>query len=566
MTNVLPDEQTCVRAIASRDPRFDGRFFVAIRSTGIYCRPSCPSRPALRSNMVFYPSAAAAQRDHFRACKRCRPDATPGSPEWDVRGDLVARAMRLIRDGVIDREGVSGLATRLGYTERHIHRALTAELGAGPLALARAQRAQTARILLEKSALPTSEVAFAAGFASVRQFNDTIREVFVSTPTDLRKAAAPRRNPSGTRHLRDTSAASPTSAISVSPTVTLPSLQLRLAHREPMDVLAVLAFLGARAINGVERFADGVYSRTMRLPHGYGLVSLAATDPAPWRYRNDRERVSGGAGDSNSTAAAVHRIVRSGRHLSGSTGYVHATLSLQDQRDVITAVARLRRLLDLDSDPIAVDQHLSRDPQLRPLVQRRPGLRSPGSVDAMEMVVRAIVGQQISVVGARTVLGRIAASAGTAVDFDGASWQLFPSAAQLAALDPTTLPMPRRRGEAIVRIAQAIEEGSLVLDAGSDRDATRSALLALPGIGTWTADYLLMRALGAPDILLSTDLGLHKSAQHLGINLPTGESKSTWSPWNSYVTHHLWAASPQSSSRRTTGPGLHSTTDFTSKE
>ena len=242
-------------AVAGEDPRFDGWVFVGVKTTGIYCRPSCPARTPKRENVRFFATAAAAQGAGFRACKRCRPDATPGSPDWDLRADLVGRAMRLIADGVVDREGVVGLAGRLGYTERHVHRQLVATVGAGPLALARAQRAQTARILLETTAVPITGVAFAAGFQSVRQFNATVREVFAMTPRELRTRA--RR---GDRSLQSG------------------ALSLRLPYRSPLDAVGLVAFLGLRAVPGVEQVHDGAYRRSLRLPQGSGVVELRPAD------------------------------------------------------------------------------------------------------------------------------------------------------------------------------------------------------------------------------------------------------------------------------------------------
>ncbi|MEP6599291.1 MAG: AlkA N-terminal domain-containing protein [Actinomycetota bacterium] len=471
---MLPDADTCYRAVQGRDSRFDGWFYTAVRTTGIYCRPSCPAITPRRANVTFHPSAAAAQRAGYRACKRCRPDASPGSPDWDVRGDLAGRALRLVADGVIDREGVPGLARRLGYSERQIHRALVAEVGAGPLALARAQRAQTARILLETTDLPVTDVAFAAGFASVRQFNETVREVFAATPSTLRGA---RRT-----------ASSPVPGV----------LVLRLPYREPMDVTATLDFLGARAIPGVESYDGTSLRRVLALPGGAALAEL--------------ER--------------------------GAAGFVHCRLRLGDQRDLTAGVARLRRLLDLDADPTAVDAVLGDDAQLAALVHKRPGLRSPGSVDGFEMAVRAIVGQQISVRGARTILGRLTATWGT-VAFDGEPWRCFPTAEEFAAADPQDLPMPRRRAATLHAVAAAMTSGELVLDPGADRDATRATLLALPGVGPWTADYLRMRALSDPDVALVDDLGVRNAARSLEIEISNG--RPDWAPWRSYATHHLWA-------------------------
>jgi AraC family transcriptional regulator of adaptative response / DNA-3-methyladenine glycosylase II len=471
---LLPDPDTCYRAVQSRDPRFDGWFFTAVRTTGIYCRPSCPAITPHRRNVTFHPSAAAAQRAGYRACKRCRPDASPGSPEWNARGDLAGRALRLIGDGVIDREGVPGLAGRLGYSERQLHRTLMAEVGAGPLALARAQRAQTSRVLLETTDLPVTDVAFAAGFASVRQFNDTVRDVFATTPSGLR---AKRRRGVQTE---------------------AGVVTLRLPYREPIQLATVLDFLGAHAVPGVESYRDGVFTRVLSAPNGPARVSLSAGD-----------------------------------------GVVLCRVRLHDTRDLVAVVARVRRLLDLDADPTAVDAVLSADPALAPLVAKRPGIRSPGTVDGFETAVRTIVGQQISVSGARTVLGRVVAEYGRPA-FEDPDELLFPTAQALAEVDPTSLPMPRARGRSVMAVAVAFADGGVRLDPGAERDDVRAALLALPGIGPWTADYLLMRAAAHPDILLSSDLVVRRAADDLGIDL-TRDPRPNWSPWRSYATYHLWA-------------------------
>ncbi len=471
---ILPDPDTCYRAVQARDPRFDGWFFIAVRTTGIYCRPSCPAITPKRGNVEFHPSAAAAQRAGFRACKRCRPDASPGSPEWNARGDLAGRALRLINDGVIDRDGVPGLARRLGYSERQLNRTLLAEVGAGPIALARAQRAQTARVLLETTELPSTDVAFAAGFSSVRQFNETMQDVFATTPTGLR--AKRRRIPrpeAGT-------------------------IQLRLAYRAPMDLGATLDYLGTRAIPGVEAYLDGVYTRAVRAPGGPAVVSCSTGE-----------------------------------------GAVACRVRLTDQRDLVAVVARVRRLLDLDADPTAVDAQLGSDPALAPLVVKRPGLRSPGAIDGFEMAVRAVIGQQISVAGARTLLGRVVAAHGS-LAFEGEPWLLFPTAGEFASTNPAVLPMPRARAATLHAVARALADGALSLDPGADRARERDALLALAGIGPWTADYLRMRALADPDVLLARDLGVSRSASALGVTL--ADTRGDWAPWRSYATHHLWAA------------------------
>jgi AraC family transcriptional regulator of adaptative response / DNA-3-methyladenine glycosylase II len=471
------DEDAAYRAVQSRDARFDGMFYTGVRTTGIYCRPSCTARTPHRRNVGFYPSSAAAQRAGFRACKMCRPDATPGSADWNIRADLAGRAVRLIADGVIDRDGVAGLAQQLGYSERQVSRTLVAEMGAPPLALARAQRAQTARILLENTALAASEIAFAAGFASVRQFNDTMREVYASTPSQLRAGRPGRPGRPGQPG----------------------TIDLRLAYRPPMDLAATLRYLGVRAVSGLESYDGTTLSRTLRLPHGAGLVSL-----------------------------------------SPATGYVAVRLRLADHRDLAAAVARVRRLLDLDADPVAVDEVLAGQPALAALLARRPGLRSPGAVDGFEMAVRAIVGQQVSVAGARTLLSRLVAEYGPPAFETSPEWRLFPDPAVLAELDPASLPLPRARGRSLIALATAMAGGDLMLSAGSERAGTRAALLQLPGIGPWTAGYLLMRAVGDPDIYLDTDLGIRQARARLAAAGTLDPAAAA--PWRSYLTHHLWAS------------------------
>ena len=472
---MLPNDDTCYRAVESRDPRFDGMFFTAVTSTRIYCRPSCPALTPRRDRVRFYPSAAAAQGHGFRACKRCRPDAAPGSADWNVRADVAGRALRLIMDGVLDRDGVPELARRLGYSTRQLQRTLTTEVGAGPLALARAQRAQTARTLLETTDLPAADVAFAAGFASIRQFDDTVREVFADTPSGLRA----RRHRGG----------APTPG----------ELELRLPFRAPLDPAELLRWLGFHAVPGLESFTGGVFSRTLDLPHAPAAVRIGPGGPT----------------------------------------WLTAWLRLGDLKDLPAAVARLRRLLDLDADPVATDAALAADPALAELVAARPGLRSPGDVDGFETLIRTVVGQQISLAGARTVLGRVVAAHGRTLPaaMPGEPERLFPTPTDLAAVDPTELPMPRARARAVVGLARHFADG-FRLDPGSDRTAAGELLLALPGVGPWTAGYVAMRSLGDPDVLLVGDLAARRVAESIGLDLTATER---WSPWRSYVTHHLWA-------------------------
>jgi len=474
------DTERCVRAVQSKDARFDGWFFTAVLTTRIYCRPSCPVVPPKPENMTFYPSAAACQQAGFRACKRCRPDTSPGSPEWNQRADLVARAMRLIADGTVDREGVPGLAARLGYSTRQIERQLLAELGAGPLALARAQRAQTARLLIETTALPMAEIAFAAGFSSIRTFNDTVRDVFALSPSELRN-----RRPKTT-------------------VLTPGTLTLRLPFRAPLNPDNLFGHLAATAVPGVEEWRAGAYRRTLRLPYGHGIASLTP-----------------------------------------KSDHIACRLTLSDLRDLPVAISRCRRMLDLDADPVAVDDQLRTDPVLAPLVDKAPGRRVPRTVDEAEFAVRAVLGQQVSTAAARTHAARLVTAHGEPVDDpEGGLTHLFPSPEALAALDPESLAMPRTRRTTFTTLVAQLADGTLHLGVESDWTETRAQLLSLPGFGPWTADVIAMRALGDPDAFLPTDLGIRRAAQELG--LPSTPAALTaraaaWRPWRAYAVQYLWA-------------------------
>ncbi|MEU2991493.1 AlkA N-terminal domain-containing protein [Streptomyces griseoincarnatus] len=432
----MTDEDSRYEAVRSRDARFDGAFFFAVETTGIYCRPSCPAVTAKRAHVRFFPTAAAAQGAGFRACRRCRPDAVPGSAEWNVRADAVGRAMRLIADGVVDREGVAGLAARLGYSARQVQRQLTAELGAGPVALARAQRAHTARVLLQTTGLPVTEVAWAAGFASVRQFNDTVRAVYATTPTGLR-ATAPRRG--GPRP--------------GTPTAGVP---LRLAHRGPYQARLVFDLLEREAVPGVEVMTGTpgarTYRRTLRLPYGTGIAAV-------------EERPHTGTG------------ARPG-------GWLDARVNLTDLRDLTTAVQRLRRLFDLDADPCAVDERLGADARLAPLVAARPGLRSPCAADPDEVAVRALVGRDTAAELVRRYGKRLDAPCGGLT-------HLCPESAVLAGAEPDGT---------LGALTAALADGAVRLGPGADRDAARDALAAVPGLDDRTVAEIRTRALGDPDV------------------------------------------------------------------
>jgi len=412
-----------------------------------------------------------------------------------MRHDVVGRAMRLIADGAVERIGVPGLARRLGYSERHLNRVLTEEVGAGPLAVARAQRAHTARTLIETTELSLTDVAFASGFGSVRQFNDTIRSVYDSTPSQLRGSAAARRDRTSTSRPIAVDGATP--------------ITIRLPARAPFDGQAVLAYFAQRLIPGVESTTldDGgrtVYQRAITCPGGLGHLSLCVGDD--------------------------------GCH-------VVATIRLSDIADLATVVHRVRRMFDLDADPVAIDTHLGRSSVLESLVAVAPGRRSPGSFDLFETLVRAIVGQQISVAGARTVTGRIVDAVASPLPSrlsGDAVQRAFPSAALVAAAPDEAFSMPTARRDTIRRAAVAIASGDVVLDIGADPAEVRAALLDLKGIGPWTADYVMMRAMGAPDVWLGSDLGVVHAVRSLGIE-PAHIDTRPWAPWRSYAVHHLWA-------------------------
>lgn len=472
------------RAIDARDARFDGQFVTAVRSTGIYCRPSCPARTPKAANVTFYPTSAAAHEAGYRACKRCLPEAAPGSPEWDLRGDVAGRAMRLIAEGIVEREGVPGLARRLGYSPRHLTRLLTAELGAGPLALARAQRAHTARLLLVSTDLAAADVAFSAGFASVRQFNDTVREVFGLTPSALR-------------------ARRPTAAAGVPAAGTI---DLLLPHRGPLDASGLFAWMRARAVDGIETAGADSFARVLRLAGGPVWFAIRLDD----------------------------------------AGRVRLSARLTHLADLPVLVARVRRLFDLDADPLAVDAALSAHDAIAPLVEAVPGIRVPGAADPHEMLIRAMIGQQISVAAARTALTALTAALGERVDAHDGMDRLFPTMAAIAEHGADVLRGPAARIRAVTAAAAALADGTLELTTGDDGAEQRAALLARPGIGPWTADYVRMRVLGDPDITLPGDVAVRAGAAAVGIpSDPRGYD--AWAtraaPWRSYLTAHLWRAS-----------------------
>jgi AraC family transcriptional regulator, regulatory protein of adaptative response / DNA-3-methyladenine glycosylase II len=476
------DFDLCYRAICSRDSRFDGQFFTAVTSTGIYCRPICPAPTPHAQHVRFYPCAAAAEAAGFRACRRCRPEASPGSSDWNVRADLVARALRLIADGVVDTEGVSGLAYRLAVSERHLHRELVAEIGVGPLALARTRRAQTARLLIDQTDLPLTTIAFTSGFASIRQFNDTMQVAFGCAPSAFRRRTQPGGAGDG-------------------------KLTLRLQYRPPFDAGLLLTYLERRALPGVEEVTHGRYRRTIVLPKSRGIIEME-----PMIGKNS----------------------------------VMLRLQLNDLSDLSLLVQRCRHMFDLDAAPAAIADVLAADPILAPLVSAHPGLRIPGAVNGFELAVRAVLGQQVSVAGARTVAGRLATTLGEPLaEPQGSLTHYFPSPQKIAASDLQGLGITRNRAVALQALARAVVEDGLLLDRDADRDQTTTRLLMLPGVGPWTASYVAMRALGDPDALPVTDLGLRRAFEQLGLATDLkgiAKRAEAWRPWRAYATHYLWAS------------------------
>lgn len=466
----------CYQAVQGRDTRFDGMFFTAVHSTGIFCRPSCPARTPLRMNVDFYRTAAAAAEAGFRACKRCRPDASPGSPEWDVRADVTGRAMRLIRDGVVDRAGVTALAGALGYSTRQLGRVMQAEIGAGPLAIARNERARTARTLIDSSSLSMSDIAFASGFSSIRQFNDTILQVYGTSPSDMRNGKRATENPG--------------------------ELVVRLAYRPPADLGRLFSYLATRAVAGIEDAGPQHYTRSMPLAHCPAVVTL-----------------------------------RPGR---GS--YVECRLRLADNRDLGSAVARARRILDLDADPQAIEATVIAA-GFESLVRSFPGTRSPGQSDPVELAIRTVLGQQISIRAATTHLNRLVARHGTPLPeqlrVPGVE-SVFPDADTIAQIPEDQWALPTRRIATIRTLARTLAEGNIDLGPGSDREEAGRRLGELPGIGPWTIGYISMRALGDPDVFLGSDLGVKKAIQSLGLD-DIEDRVEACSPWRSYLTHLLWA-------------------------
>jgi len=477
------DFAACRRAFLTRDPRFDGRIFGAVRTTGIYCRPICPARTPKPENMRFYPTAAACQEAGYRPCLRCRPESSPDLGAWRGTSNTVSRALVLIEAGAMDGGDVDGLAGRLGVGERQLRRLFRQHLGASPVAVAQTRRVLLAKQLIQETLLPMGEVALAAGFGSVRRFNETFQQLFGRPPGDLRRSRA-----------EEASAAAG-------------GITVKLPYRAPYDWAAMIGFLAARAIPGVESVTARRYARTLAVDGAVGVVT-----------------VSPGTGD-----------------------FLVAEIRFPKVQALPAVIARIRRVFDLTADPGLIGDHLSQDPALAPLVAARPGLRAPGAWDGFELAVRAILGQQVSVAAARTAAGRLTQLLGEPLsEPDGALTHLFPSPAAIAAADPALLPGPHSRRATLRALASRLAEGELAIDPGSDRVEVAAALLEIPGIGPWTEQYIAMRGLCDPDAFLPSDLGVRRALEALDVTWRgprvAAQLAESWRPWRAYALQHLWGA------------------------
>jgi AraC family transcriptional regulator, regulatory protein of adaptative response / DNA-3-methyladenine glycosylase II len=481
------DPNACYRALRARDRRFDGAFFVAVHSTGIYCRPICPARPVAFDRCTFYGRAAEAEREGYRACFRCRPELAPGLAPMDSTPRLVRRAAAEIDSGSLDEHSVEALAMTLGVSSRHLRRAMEAELGVSPIEYAQTRRLALAKQLLHDTTLPLTDVAFAAGFGSVRRFNALFKKTFARAPSEVRRTRLARANEGASD-----------------------AIILRLEYRPPLAWESLLAFLRGRAIPGVERIEGGGYRRTVRVGSHVGWLSV--------------------------------------RHADGEAPVLLASVSTSLVPRLTTIVARLRALFDLDAQPHVITEHLRRDVLLRPLLARAPGLRLPGAFDPFEMAVRAVLGQQVSVKGATTLCGRLVDAFGTPVALgDGAPEGLravFPTAAELARVPLAklrTIGLPEARAATILGLASNVSMGHIDLSGGIPPETSIEALESLPGIGPWTAHYLAMRALRWPDAFVAGDLGVRKALGMIS-SRAAEERAEPWRPWRAYAVMLLWSS------------------------
>ncbi len=483
------DHDACYRAIVTRDARFDGRLFIGVRTTGIYCRPICPARTPKRENVSFYPTAAAAQEAGFRPCLRCRPENSPNLAAWNGTSNTVKRALALIGEGALDDETVDHLAEQLGVGERHLRRLFQQHLGASPIAVAQTRRILFAKQLIMETRMPMTEIAHAAGFGSIRRFNAVFQTLYKRPPGALRRT---RQN---TQH----------NASMVSDIV------LTMSYAAPYDWPSMISFLHTRAIPGVEWVdKQGRYHRSIALDGCQGTVRVA--------FDSDKK-------------------------------CLRATIRFPRVSNLAIIVNRLRRVFDLTADPSAIDAHLAKDPRLAPLIAARPGLRVPGAWDGFELGIRAILGQQISVAAATTLAGRLVSLYGepleTSLKTTGLS-HIFPSPKRLAVADLRSLGMPGARAQALSALSEAVLESPDMFSTHRTPEATLERLRALPGVGDWTSQYILMRALCEPDAFPAADIGLMRAMATQKGQRPTPatllERAEIWRPWRAYAALHLWAS------------------------
>jgi AraC family transcriptional regulator of adaptative response / DNA-3-methyladenine glycosylase II len=476
----LLDQDLCYRALTGRDARFDGRFFVCVKSTGIYCRPVCPARTPKRGNCVFVPSSAAAESLGYRSCLRCRPESAPGTAAWAGTEASVARALRLIDEGALDEGSVEALAARLGIGARQLHRLFVRHLGASPLAVAGNRRLLVAKQLITETELPFSEVAAASGFQSLRRFNDSVRTVYGRSPSELRR---------GSKAEGEQASA---------------AISLRLGYRPPFDWNRILAYLGGRAIPGIEKVEEDTYRRTYRLGDRTGTIEVT--------HQPDRHALS-------------------------------VRIDGVGPLPVRQIVARVRRLFDLDADPAAISASLGSDPIIGPRLARARGIRVPGTFDPFELAIRAVLGQQVSVKGATTLAGRVVQRCATpsAVAWNGLT-HFFPTPEALARADLSGLGLTSGRALALKSLSAACASSDGPLKPGSSLEDSVARLVTLPGIGEWTAHYVALRALGEPDAFPAADLGLRKAAGAGVVIAPQALKRmaEAWRPWRGYAALLLW--------------------------
>jgi AraC family transcriptional regulator of adaptative response / DNA-3-methyladenine glycosylase II len=478
------DHEACYRAISLRDARFDGRLFTGVKTTGIYCRPICPARTPRSENVIFYPTAAAAQEAGFRPCLRCRPETAPDLGAWRGSSNTVSRALALIELGALDEADVDTLAGRVGVGERQLRRLFRQHLGASPVAVAQTRRVLFAKQLIHETRLPMAEIAFAAGFGSVRRFNETFQALFGRSPGALRRSKQAEKS-AGPRG----------------------EVRLLLRYQPPYDWRAMLGFLAARAIAGIEHVTGNRWSRTIEIDGREGTVSV--------------EPAEGNA--------------------------LEATICFPRLTALPMIIARLRRVFDLAADPLAIGSHLARDPALAPLVAARPGLRVPGAWDGFELAIRAVLGQQIAVTAARNLAGKLVAAHGRPLaEPAGELTHLFPSPRAIAGADLTSLGMPRSRAAALSSVAGALIADPSLFGAKRSLEEAIEALRTIRGVGDWTANYIALRQLREPDAFPAADIGLMRALADDTGRRPSArelaDRAESWRPWRAYAAQHLWAA------------------------